>query len=194
MVIDRKLVKCFIYLIFILRLDKGGMQMKVIKWVFMFLLFEISLFSYVQAQDLIVYPAQGQSKDQMEKDKFECYNWAKGQTGIDPMQMPTASSPAPSQERKSVGGSTLGGGLLGGAGGAVIGGIAGGSSGARTGAAIGGLSGGAIGGMRSSRQNRQADQQQQQWEQQQANQYMQQRSAYNRAHAACLEGRGYTVQ
>ena len=86
------------------------------------------------------------------------------------------------------------GGLLGGAGGAVIGGIAGGRSGARTGAAIGGLSGGAIGGMRSSRQNRQADQQQQQWEQQQANQYMQQRSAYNRAHAACLEGRGYTVQ
>ncbi len=60
-------------------------------------------------------------------------------------------------------------------------------------AAIGGLSGGAIGEMRSSRQNRQADQQQQQWEQQQANQYMQQRNAYTRAHAACLEGRGYTV-
>ena len=119
--------------------------MKVIKWVFMFLLFEVSLFSYVQAQDLIVYPAQGQSNDQMEKDKFECYNWAKGQTGFDPMQMPTASSPAPSQERKSVGGSPLGGGLLGGAGGAVIGGIAGGSSGARKGAAIGGLSGGVRG-------------------------------------------------
>jgi len=78
--------------------------MKVIKWVFMFLLFEVSLFSYVQAQEIIVYPAKGQSSDQMEKDKFECYTWARDQTGFDPMQMPTATSPAPSQERKSVGG------------------------------------------------------------------------------------------
>ena len=168
--------------------------MKVIKWTFIALLFAVFLSSHVQAQEIIVYPAKGQSNDQMEKDKFECYSWAKGQTGFDPMQMPTASSPPPSQERKSVGRSTVGGGLLGGAGGAVIGGIAGGSKGARKGAAIGGLSGGAIGGIRSSRQNRQTDQQQQQWEQQQANQYMQQRNAYNRAHAACLEGRGYSVK
>jgi outer membrane lipoprotein SlyB len=145
-------------------------------------------------QDLIVYPAKGQSNDQMEKDKFECYTWAKGQTGFDPMAMPTASSPAPSQQKKSVGGSTLKGGVAGGATGAIVGGIAGGSKGARRGAAIGGVSGGAIGGMRSSRQNRQAEQQRQQWEQQQANEYMQQRNAYNRAHAACLEGRGYTVK
>ena len=145
-------------------------------------------------QDLMIYPAKGQSNDQMEKDKFECYTWAKGQTGFDPMQMPTASSPPPSQEKQSVGGRTVAGGILGGAGGAVIGGIAGGSSGARRGAAIGGLSGGVLGGTRSSRQNRQAEQQRKQWEQQQANQYMQQRNAYNRAHAACLEGRGYTVK
>ena len=102
------------------------------------------------SQELMIYPAQGQSNEQMEKDKFECYNWAKGQTGFDPMQMPTASSPPPSQEKKSVGGSTLKGGVVGGAGGAIIGGIAGGSKGAKKGAAIGGLSGGAIGGMRSS--------------------------------------------
>ena len=91
------------------------------------------------SQDLMIYPAQGQSNEQMEKDKFECYNWAKGQTGFDPMQMPTASSPPPSQEKKSVGGSTLKGGVVGGAGGAIIGGIAGGSKGAKKGAAIGGL-------------------------------------------------------
>jgi hypothetical protein len=168
--------------------------MKVIKWAFIALLFAVFLSSHVQAQEIIVYPAKGQSNEQMEKDKFECYSWAKGQTGFDPMQMPTATSPPPSQEKKSVGGSAVKGGLLGGAGGAVIGGIAGGSKGARKGAAIGGLSGGAIGGMRSSRQNRQTDQQRKQWEQQQANQYMQQRNAYNRAHAACLEGRGYTVK
>ncbi len=80
----------------------------------------------VIAQELIIYPAKGQSQDQMEKDKFECYTWAKGQTGFDPMQMPTATSPAPSQEKKSVGGSALKGGAVGGIGGAIIGGIAGG--------------------------------------------------------------------
>jgi len=34
----------------------------------------------------IIYPAKGQSQQQMEKDKYECYTWAKGQTGFDPMQ------------------------------------------------------------------------------------------------------------
>ena len=168
--------------------------MKVIKWAFGVLVFSVLLVSHVQAQELIVYPAKGQSSEQMEKDKFECYSWAKGQTGFDPMQMPTASSPPPPKGDKSVAGGVVGGGVLGGVGGAVIGGIAGGSKGARKGAAIGGLSGGAIGGMRSSSQNRQAEQQRKQWEQQQTNQYMQQRNSYNRAYAACLEGKGYTVK
>lgn len=148
----------------------------------------------VIAQELIIYPAQGQSQDQMEKDKFECYTWARGQTGFDPMQMPTASSPAPSQEKKSVGGSALRSGVVGGVGGAVIGGIAGGRSSARKGATIGGLTGGAIGSTRSSRQNRQAEQERKQWEQQETNRYMRQRNDYNRAYSACLSGRGYTVK
>ncbi len=168
--------------------------MKVIKWAFAVLVFAIFLVSHVQAQELIVFPAKGQSSEQMERDKFECYSWAKGQTGFDPMQMPTASSPPPPKGDKSVAGGVVGGGVLGGVGGAVIGGIAGGSKGARKGAAIGGLSGGAIGGMRSSSQNSQAEQQRKQWEQQQTNQYMQQRNTYNRAYAACLEGKGYTVK
>jgi hypothetical protein len=146
------------------------------------------------AQDLVVYPAKGQSNEQMEKDKFECYGWAKGQSGFDPMQMPTASSPAPSKGDKSVAGGVVGGGVLGGVGGAVIGGIASGKSGAKKGALIGGLSGGALGGMRSHSQNRQADQKREQWEREQANQYMQRRNAYNRNYAACMEGRGYSVK
>jgi len=36
--------------------------------------------------DLIVYPKNGQSADQQAADKYECYNWAKGQTGFDPTQ------------------------------------------------------------------------------------------------------------
>lgn len=146
------------------------------------------------AQELIVFPAKGQSNEQMEKEKYECYSWAKGQTGFDPMQMPTASSAPPPKGGKSVGGSALRGGVAGGAAGAIIGGIASGKSGAKKGAVIGGLSGGALGGVRSSRQNSQANQQREQWERQQANQYMQQRNTYNRAYAACLEGKGYTVK
>ena len=146
------------------------------------------------AQELIVYPAKGQNAEKMEKDKYECYQWAKAQTGFDPMQTPTASSPPPTQVKHSTGKRALRGGAVGGTGGAIIGGIADGSDGARKGAAIGGLSGGAIGGMRSTRHNRQIQQQQKQWEQEQANQYLQKRNTYNRANAACLEGRGYTVK
>ena len=36
--------------------------------------------------DLIVYPKNGQSKDQQAADQFECHGWAKGQTGFDPTQ------------------------------------------------------------------------------------------------------------
>jgi len=34
--------------------------------------------------DLIVYPKDGQSKDQQAADQFECHSWARGQTGFDP--------------------------------------------------------------------------------------------------------------
>ena len=36
--------------------------------------------------DLMVYPKNGQSKEQQAADQFECHNWAKGQTGFDPTQ------------------------------------------------------------------------------------------------------------
>jgi hypothetical protein len=178
----------------IFREHKKGVIMKSLSLIVALLVLSATGASSVIAQEPIIYPAQGQSQDQLEKDKFECYTWARGQTGFDPMQMPTASSPAPSQEKKSVGGSALKGGAVGAVGGAVIGGIAGGRSSARKGLAIGGLTGGALGGTRSSRQNRQAEQERKQWEQQQANQYMRQRNDYNRAYSACLSGRGYTVK
>jgi len=147
------------------------------------------------AQDFMIYPAKGQSQDQMEKDKFECYSWAKGQTGFDPMETPKATAPPPTKQAKS---STAGGAVKGGVGGGVVGAgvgaIAGGKKGAKKGAAIGAVSGGAIGGVKSSSQQKQDKQAQKQWEQQQTNQYMQKRDTYNRAYSACLEGKGYTVK
>src|ERR1700692_4003529 len=37
-------------------------------------------------QALIIYPKNGQSKDQQAADQYECHTWAKGQTGFDPTQ------------------------------------------------------------------------------------------------------------
>lgn len=141
------------------------------------------------AQELMIYPAKGQGAEQQEKDKFQCYGFAKGQSGFDPMAPPTATAPPPQQEAQQGG---AGRGLARGAiGGAAIGAIGGDT---RKGAAMGAVGGGLIGGMRRQDQKSREQQKQQQWEQQQVQQYSANRNNYNRAYAACLEGRGYTVR
>jgi hypothetical protein len=42
--------------------------------------------------DLIIYPKNGQSKEQQAADQYECHTWAKGQTGFDPT-LPAGSTP-----------------------------------------------------------------------------------------------------
>ena len=141
------------------------------------------------AQDPIIYPNKGQTAEQLEQDKFQCYTWAKGQTGFDPMQVPTASSAPPQQQAQQ------GGVVRGGARGAAVGAVGGAIGGdAGKGAAVGAATGAMVGGMRRRDQRRQQQQQQQQWAEQEAQQYAQARSQYDRAFAACLEGRGYTVK
>ncbi|MBT8366277.1 MAG: hypothetical protein KJP23_16385 [Deltaproteobacteria bacterium] len=151
--------------------------------------FLIILTTPVWSQDLMIYPAQGQSQDRMEKDKFECYSWAKRESGFDPMETPKATTPPPQTKEPTagVGRGAVGGGLVGLGVGAITGKPG-------RGAAVGAASGGVIGGVRRNRQRNQAQQQQKQWEQQQAQIYMQNRNMYNRAYSACLEGRGYTVK
>jgi hypothetical protein len=140
-------------------------------------------------QDPIIYPAKGQDQQQMEKDKFECYGWAKGQTGFDPMVVPQASTPPPAKQAPK------GGVVKGAAGGAAVGAAVGSLSGeAGKGAAAGAVAGGMVGGMRRAGQNKQQEAAEQQWAQQQAAEYSQKRNTYNRAYGACLEGRGYTVK
>lgn len=145
--------------------------------------------SLSQAQEAVIYPAKGQSQEQMEKDKYECYTWAKQQSGFDPMQQPTATTAPPPQQAQQ------GGVVRGGARGALVGVAAGAIAGdAGKGAGIGAAVGALGGGMRQRDQQRQQDQSQQQWEQQQAAAYAQGRDGYNRAQSACLEGRGYSVK
>ncbi len=144
----------------------------------------------VLAQEVVIYPAKGQNQDQMEKDKYECYRWAKEQTGFDPMQPPQATEAPPKQEAQK------GGAGRGAARGAAVGYGAGkvfgdsGSQGAKYGAATGAV----VGGARRRSQKTQQQQAEQQWAEQQAAQYTQQRNNYNRNYGACLEGRGYTVK
>jgi hypothetical protein len=140
------------------------------------------------AQDFFIYPSNGQSNDQMAQDKSQCYEWAKGQTGFDPMAPPTATSAPPSSSEPQS--SAVKGAARGALVGVAVGAIAGNAG---RGAAIGAASGGLMGGMRKSDQKAQQAQEQQQWEQQQAAQYQHGRDTYNRAYKACLEGRGYTV-
>ena len=138
----------------------------------------------VFAQDPIIYPKQGQGKEQVEKDKYTCYTWAKEETKFDSMA-PNTDAPPPQQQASQASA------VKGAAAGALIG-LAAGSLGgeAGKGAAVGAVAGGLMGGMRSANQKKQ----QQQAAQQQAAAHNQKRETYNRAYGACLEAKGYTVK
>ncbi|HEY1315281.1 MAG TPA: DUF6515 family protein, partial [Steroidobacteraceae bacterium] len=51
--------------------------------------------------DLMIYPKNGQSKEQQAADQFECHNWAKGQTGFDPTKPGGGVSGDPEAGRNS---------------------------------------------------------------------------------------------
>ena len=136
----------------------------------------------------VIYPKEGQSQQQIEKDKNECYSWAKKQSGFDPMAPPTASTPPPQAQAPSS--SPVKGAARGAVLGVAVGAIAGDAG---KGAAIGAASGGLLGGMKRRDQAAQQQQNQQQWEQQEAARYEQGRSEYNRNFSACMQGRNYSV-
>ena len=134
-------------------------------------------------QELMIYPANGQDKEQQDFDEFQCYGWAKEQSGFDPMAPPTATEAPPEQQ------AAQGGVVRGAAGGAAVGAIIDGGDGAAKGAAAGAV----LGGMRRRGQQRDQAQKNANWEEQQVEQYTRNRNNYNRAYATCLQGRGYTV-
>jgi hypothetical protein len=172
-----------------LNLKLGGMEMTKIKWAMAFIVVVSMTAPPVLAQDPFIYPEKGQSAEQQEKDKFDCYTWAKGQTGFDPMQVPTATTAPPQQ------GGQQSSAVRGAAGGALVGVTAGAIAGdAGKGAAIGAATGALFGGMRRRDQQRNQQQAEQQWAEQETANYANQRNNYNRAYGACLEGRGYTVK
>ena len=137
------------------------------------------------ADELMIFPNADQTPEKQEEDKFACYGWAKGETGFDPMAPPTTTEAPPQTQAKQ--GGMARGAVRGAAVGQLIGGD---SSSTKSGAAAGA----AIGGMRRNDQKRKEQQEQEQWEQEQVRIYTENRNRYNRAYAACLEGKDYTVR
>jgi OmpA family protein len=133
--------------------------------------------------EVFVYPKQGQSQEQFQKDQFECHNWAKQQTGFDPSQPSVAASPSAAPHS--------GGAVRGGARGAALGAIGGAIGGdAGKGAAVGAGVGAAAGGLRQRSANEQAAAASQQaMAQQQSNV-----QRYEQAYGACMGGRNYQVK
>jgi hypothetical protein len=142
---------------------------------------------------LVVYPAQGQSAQQLDKDRYQCHLWAVQQTGFDPSR-----AGVPPSERVVVQPGTPPGAntAVGAIAGAILGAAIAGPGDAGAGLVLGGVTGAAIGAS-----NDAAAQAQARAEQQQLNQnYAQANQAneigmnnYRRAVTACLVGRGYTV-
>ena len=110
------------------------------------------------------YPTRGQSAEQASRDQSDCQAWAKQQTSFDPV----------TDTAKGAGIGAAIGALTGAAAGAAIGAATGNAGrGAAIGAAAGGIGGAGIGGGVGYTKNRQG---------------------YDRAYAACMEPRGYSVK
>lgn len=133
------------------------------------------------SQQLVIYPAQGQSPEQQQKDQAECQVWATQSTGVDPVAI--AQAPPPPQGSSTGGGERVRGAARGALGGVAVGAIAGDAGkGAAIGAVVGTMAGG-----RQARQNQAAGQQQAQSQTQEA------MNTWNRAVGTCMNARGYSV-
>ena len=138
-----------------------------------------------------VYPDRGQSQQQLEFDRGQCYSWAVQQTGFDPANPRVATGPPPPPSYQGLDGSMFRG-AMGGAALGAVGGAIGGDAG--KGAAIGAGVGALFGGLRRMREVEQQQQQQASHQAQQQSAMAYGRSNYDRAFAACMSGRGYTVR
>ena len=146
-------------------------------------------FAATASAQTYVYPQRGQSPQQQEFDRGQCYSWAVQQSGFDPANPQVASAAPP-----PMAGPPQGGMFRGAAGGAALGAVGGAIGGnAGRGAAIGAGVGALFGGFRRMRWHEEEQQQQQSYQMQQQSSLAQGHANYNRAFSACMGGRGYTV-
>jgi hypothetical protein len=147
-----------------------------------------------QGTQVFVYPTNGQSPVQADRDRYECHMWAVKQTGFDPSEPHVAphqrirvvAMPAP-------GSSTLAGAVTG----AVVGAAVSRPRDSGTGAAVGAIAGALLGHAADTARQQQLDKVRDRYDERDrrsAARLEQQSNDYRRAIAACLEGRGYIVK
>ena len=140
-------------------------------------------------QRVFVYPANGQSTEQTDRDRYECHLWAVQQTGFDPSRTDTnADERVVVQPANPPGASTA----IGAIGGAIIGSIIAGPDNAGAGLLIGGATGAIAGSASDANAQAQAQRTQQSYSRSAAAGRAR-ADSYRRALGACLQGRGYTV-
>ena len=171
----------------------SGFHGRAARWLWLLLIFCALLTAgsvrpALSQSQMYIYPAKGQNQQQQDKDRYECHTWAVQQTGFDPSKAypsnPNYYDPQPYNPSQPHVARGAGRGAAMGAVGGAIGGNAG--KGAAAGAAVGAMAGGF---RRRDERRQQAAAQQQQQAQASASVSV----GYQRAMAACLQGRGYTV-
>ncbi len=55
----------------------------------------VSIVGAAAAQNIVAYPSRGQTQEQQQRDRFECYNWAEQQTGFNPQAQTGSTAPPP---------------------------------------------------------------------------------------------------
>lgn len=140
-------------------------------------------------QKIFVYPSNGQSPQQTDRDRYECHVWAVQQTGVDPSR-PGANpyERVVVQPANPPGSGTAVGAVTG----AILGSIIAGPRNAGAGLVVGAASGAIVGSAADANAQQQVHMTQQQINQAQAA-GRERVEAYRRALGACLQGRGYTV-
>jgi len=144
--------------------------------------------------EVYFYPNKGQSREQQERDRYECYLWAVKKTGFDPAQ----ANLAPHQRVEVVpavppGADTASGAVTG----AIVGSMLSRPRQSGEGMVFGAIAGAMLGAASDQARQEQAARIQQQYDARDAESYArldQQARDYRRAMTACLEGRGYTVR
>jgi hypothetical protein len=136
---------------------------------------------------IMVYPAQGQTPEQLERDRYECHVWAVQQTGFDPSRPGLPPGERVVVEPANPPGS---GTAVGAIAGAILGAALAGPRDAGFGAVFGGVTGAAIGSASDANAQAQANAAQARADQNYARGEAA-ASNYRRAISACLDARGY---
>jgi hypothetical protein len=144
--------------------------------------------------EIYFYPARNQTPEQQARDRYECYLWAVKQSGFDPGQAQLAPHQRVEVKPATEPGADV---AVGAFSGAVIGSMFASPHDRGEGMIFGAITGALMGAASEAERQQQAQRIQQQYDARDAERYARlerQARDYRRAMAACLEGRGYTVQ